>query len=194
MNWLSHPLLGRDPYLTGGALVLLGVLVAGSLVQYVLSAHVFVEDRMLGWTWLYDGFLGVLIIAIGVSWFLAIAYGWANGGAVLAPAIALVPSLLATAVRFELVVTADLAVAFAAGTLAVWLAAWSAYGPVDATPGTDLVAALAAGVTGAAAVVVWRAWDAAGPHAVEGMVLAWVLIGLGTFSGVVWAIAHWRAT
>lgn len=193
MSRLSHPLLGRDPVLVGGTIVFGAAVSLGVVLQYVLGAFVFVDDRFLGATWLFDGFVGAVILGIGVTWIVAIVYGWTNGGPLLAAALAVVPMLIASAVRLDVGVTVDHAVAFAAATLAVWLAAWAAAPPGNAGRWTAWMGALGGGVSGVAALVVWRGTRGIGPYATDGGIVAWTLFSIGVASGLIWMIAHWRA-
>ena len=192
MSWLSHPLVGRDSLLSGTAVALLVVLTAGTIIQYLLAATVFVDDRALGWTWLYDWFVGLLIVGVGIAWIVGIVYGWGNGGPLVAVALPVIPTLLATAVGLRPTVNIDLAVAFGSATVAIWLAAWATVSPGDADRMTPLIAALGGVVSGIALFVVWRGTRGVGLYTSEGAMLAWILFAGGVFTGLVWAIAHWR--
>lgn len=187
MNRLSHPPLGRDPLLVGAALVLTLLLSISVVVQYLLATYGFVGDRWLAAVWLYDGFVGTIILVTGVSWIVAILYGWANGGPLLTAALALVPTALATAIRFELIVTADMIMAAAVATMAIWLAAWTSYPPYEKASGREWIVLLGGAITAFATVVAWRETIADGPQLV-----ALGLIVIGSFTGLVWLIATVR--
>lgn len=188
MNRLSHPVLGRDPLLVGAAILLTVLLSIGVVVQYVLGTYGFVGDRWLAAVWLYDGFVGTVILFTGVSWIVAILYGWANGGPLLTAFLALMPTALATAVRFELTVTADLIMAASVATLAIWLAVWTSYPSGEDTAGRDWIAMVGGAVTGFAIVVAWRETIASGPQLV-----AAGFIAIGCFTGLIWLVATVRS-
>lgn len=193
MSRWEHPLVGLDPILAKGMAAIVALVTLAAALQGILGAFVFVDDRLLGWVPTYDGFVGILIVMIGLSWLLAIAYAWANGGPALAVAMAYLPTLAGGLVRLEFAVTVDLALAAAAATIAVWFGAWISYPPDDGVvQGTQWMAALGWGVSGLAAVLAWQGAGAVGPYAAVGGVLAMAAVAVGWLIGIGWTGAILR--
>ena len=194
MKGVVHPLLGRDPLLTQGTLFVLVVLCIASVLQYLQSQFAFVDDAFLEWVWVYDGFVGALILSIIASWILAILYAWVNGGPALATLLAFGPTVTGALVRMELALTIDLALSAAVATLAVWLAAWVSYSPDEPTDGTVWAVALGGVVTAFGFVAVYHGLEIAGPNTEATALLANGLLGTGIIFGVLWVIGTWRAS
>ena len=192
MSRFLHPLLGKDPLLTGATVVVLGVLILASVVQYLLAAVVFIDDALFAWGWLYDGAVGALILFIGVSWILAIVIAWVNGGPALVTLLIFAPIGVASLVRLEIATTIDLALASGFATLAVWLASWISYPPQSVTADLIWPGILGGVVSGVAIGAVWRGTANIGPYADSGSMLAMGLLLSGLVIGLLWIVAHIR--
>ena len=172
-------LFGRVRWRTaaGSASLVAAALLA--VVALVAPQWLFEGETNAGLVPLFDGFVGVAIVLVGLSAVAGVGYGLWNGGPVLAYAMPTLPWLVGGTVAGQLALTVDAALALSGGAAAATAATYSVRRVTGRTTSvTEVGLALATGGTVVAAVTLWRVRAAAGGYASTGLRVAAALLAL----------------
>ncbi|PSQ47918.1 hypothetical protein BRD19_08145 [Halobacteriales archaeon SW_7_65_23] len=172
-------LFGRVRWRTavGGASLVVAALLV--VVALVAPQWLFKGEANAGLVPLFDGFVGVAIVLVGLSTVAGVGYGLWNGGPVLAYAMPTLPWLIGGATAGGSALTVDAALALSGGAAAATASTYSVHRVAGRlTSVTEAGLALATGGTVVAAVALWRVRAVAGGYASTGLQVATALLAV----------------